>query len=150
LNSRQTARIRVLLLAVLVSLAIPAVAQFETRASALLSTEPFAVAVGDFNRDAKLDLAVSRFVPHNGVTILLGNGDGTFRAGSTYSVGSHLSHVVAVDFRHNGILDLVLADTLTDDVYVMLGDGDGTFQSPIAYQAAGRTYDLATGDFTGD
>jgi hypothetical protein len=131
-------------------LSIGAVAQFETRSATYTSTEPFSTAVGDFNGDGKLDLAVSAFVPTNSITILLGNGDGTFHRGASYSFGAQFSYVIAADFRHSGTLDLVVGDTLSGNVYVLRGNGDGTFQQATAYPTAGPVYIVATGDFTGD
>lgn len=125
-------------------------AQFETRSSVPIGTSPFVIAVGDFDRDGKLDLAVTSYISTNSVAILLGNGDGTFRKGSVYAAGSQLSSLATADLRNNGILDLVLADSLNDDIYVLLGNGDGTFQAPVAYPTNGWSTSVAVGDFTGD
>jgi hypothetical protein len=126
-----------------------AFAQFETRSAAYLSTEPFSMAVGDFNEDGKIDLAVTSYAPNNSVTILLGNGDGTFHQSDSYSFGGQFSYVATADFRHNGGLDLVVGDTLNGNLYVLLGNGDGTFQQAITYPTVGPAYTVATGDFTG-
>jgi len=111
---------------------------------------PYSAAVGDFDGDGKLDMAVVSYLPTGTMNILLGNGDGTFRLGQTFTVGVQPFFVAAASFRRNGILDLAVSDSLSSDVYVMLGNGDGTFQAPVAYPASGRTYTIATGDFTGD
>ncbi len=105
--------------------------------------------MGDFNRDGRLDLAVSNYLPSGSVTILFGKGDGTFRAGPTYPVGSQPFYVAAADFRHVGILDLAVGDSLTQDVYVLLGNGDGTFQSAVPYPTVGNPSVVSVGDFTG-
>jgi FG-GAP-like repeat len=77
------------------------------------------VAVGDFNGDGKPDLAVVSSCPtrFNGgcssdiVTILLGNGDGTFRVGNAYSTGGlDPSGVVIGDFNGDGKLDLAISN----------------------------------------
>ena len=71
-------------------------AQFETRASASTGTySPFSAAVGDFNADGILDIAVVSFLPSSNVTIFLGNGDGTFRTGASYAVGSQPLYATA-------------------------------------------------------
>jgi archaellum component FlaF (FlaF/FlaG flagellin family) len=126
-------------------------AQFETRASASTGAySPFSAAVGDFNGDGMLDVAVVSFLPSSHVSILLGNGDGTFKAGDSYVVGTQPLYAAAASLRSNGVLDLIVGDSLNDDLYVMLGNGDGTFQPPVAYPTSGRTVQVATGDFAGD
>jgi hypothetical protein len=135
----------------LLVLALSATSQFETRAAFLMSGQaPYSAAVGDFNRDGIQDLAVVSYLPTGTLSIWLGNGDGTFRLGETYTVGVQPFFVTAASLRDNGILDLVVSDSLRDDVWVMLGNGDGTFEAPVAYPAAGRSYTVSTGDFTGD
>jgi hypothetical protein len=127
-------------------------AQFETRGS--FSTWPYSpisAVIGDFNRDGKLDLAVvSDLPPPGSVMIFLGNGDGTFTAGASYSPAVQPFFAATASLRKNGILDLVVGDTLSDYVYVMLGNGDGTFQPAIAYPTSGRPAVVGTGDFNND
>lgn len=91
------------------------------------------------NGDGILDLVT------NGVSILLGNGDGTFRnAGGIQVSGS--GGPIAADFNADGKVDIaLLADVGNlNGTYVLLGNGDGTFQTPIVTRGAGR---LASGDF---
>jgi hypothetical protein len=127
-----------------------AFAQFETRASFSIGpADPFSVIVGDFNGDGILDVAVLNDVPAGSVEILLGNGDGTFRAGSTYSTAAAF-YGAAASLRNNGILDLVFGGAGTDNVYVMLGNGDGTFEPAVAYATTANSWMIALGDFTGN
>jgi hypothetical protein len=134
-----------------IALSSNALGQFETRSSfAMPGTAPYSAAVGDFNHDGKLDLAVVSYIPTGTVNILLGNGDGTFHPGKSYSVAVQPFFAAAVSLRRNGILDLVVSDSLSDDVYVMLSNGDGTFQRAVAYPTLGEPFTVSTGDFTGD
>ena len=64
------------------------------------------------------------------VSVLLGNGDGTFQPQVTYAVGIVPDAIVAGDFTGDGQLDLAVANILSNDVSVLLGNGDGTFADP--------------------
>jgi RHS repeat-associated protein len=114
---------------------------------------PYSIAVGDFNGDGKLDLAVANS-GSNTVTILLGNGDGTFTPaiGSPVAVGSKPYSVAVGDFNGDGRLDLAVANGLDNTVTILLGNGDGTFTpaigSPVAVGSVPFT--IAVGDFDGD
>ena len=99
-----------------------ALGQFETRGQFTASHRPYSIAVGDFNHDGILDLAVATACcPNGGVYILLGNGDGTFKPGMYYSAGISPTSVVAADFDHDGDLDLAVANSLSDYVSILLG-----------------------------
>jgi hypothetical protein len=108
------------------------------------------VAVGDFNGDGIPDLATAN-THSNSVSILLGNGDGTFQNAVDYDAGPGPASVAAGDFSHDGTLDLAVANAIpTNTVSVLLGQGDGSFQAPFSY-ATGTSPDfVAVGDFNGD
>ena len=98
---------------------------------------PQSVAVGDFNKDGKLDMAVSNY---NGggpgsISVFLGNGNGTFQSAVDYPTGNGPVVVVAADFNHDGSLDLATANDTGSSVSVLLGNGDGTFQTHKDYAA---------------
>jgi hypothetical protein len=112
---------------------------------------PYAMVAGDFNRDGKMDLAVTNAAA-NSVVILLGNGDGTFTLGATVPVGSNPLSIVAGDFTHRGKLDLAVANALDNTVTVLLGDGNGNFaptrNSPLGVGSVPQG--IALVDFNGD
>src|SRR5438874_3113235 len=99
-----------------------------------VGTIPFSVAMGDFNGDGKPDLAVANF-DSNTVSVLLGNGDGTFRAPLTVGVGNGPTSVAVGDFNGDGKLDLAVADFNSNTVSALLGNGAGTFRPPLASDA---------------
>src|ERR1019366_6887816 len=93
---------------------------------------PYGVVVGDFNGDGKLDLAVGNLTGQT-ISVLIGNGDGTFRPQVTYSTSGVMPISIAVgDFTGDGKLDIVIADYPYSTVQIMIGNGDGTFQPGLA------------------
>ncbi|MBC8353202.1 MAG: VCBS repeat-containing protein [Planctomycetes bacterium] len=95
--------------------------------------EPVDVALGDLNGDGVLD-AVTANGETNSVSLLLGNGDGTFRFSGSPSLGtdrSSLEQVELVDLSEDGLLDVVVLDRTGDAILVLLGKGDGMFGTVI-------------------
>ena len=127
-------------------------AQFETRGSFPASATPYSVAVGDFNHDGKLDLAVADAGPHNGrVAVLLGNGDGTFKPAVYYTAGVAPVSVAAADFNGDGNLDLAVSNLISTYVSILLGNGDGTFQPAMQTPPlADYSTFVSVGDFNND
>jgi len=100
---------------------------FSPAVSYLAGANPQAVVTGDFNGDGRLDLAVAN-AARDTVSVLNGNGDGTFQAPQTFSTGAGILSLAAGDFNGDGRLDLVTVNSR--DVSVLLGIGNGTFQLP--------------------
>ena len=129
---------------------------FTQAASLALGTnnDPTALAVGDFNNDGKLDLAVGVTVgsPSDLVKIFLGNGNGTFTAGTTITLGAYEPYGIAVgDFNGDGKLDLAVADLGSAKVTILLGNGNGTFAAGVQHATGGSVRGaLPLGDFNGD
>src|SRR6266511_3263154 len=113
------------------------------------ATYPESVAVGDFNRDGKADLAVANVGSAN-VSVLLGNGDGTFQTALNYATGANPLSVAVGDFNGDGILDLAVANNGSADISVLLGNGDGTFRIAVNFSAGPYPESVAAGDFNGD
>ena len=90
------------------------------------------VAVGDFNRDGRSDLAASNYNDGN-VSILLGNGDGTFRAAGTVPTGAAPWFILVDDMNNDQVPDLIVTGHWSDIVSVVHGNGDGTFQPHVWY-----------------
>src|SRR5437016_5672023 len=85
------------------------------------------------------------------VSILLGNGDGTFRPAVNYSGLSAPVAVIVADFNHDGHADLAVSNSAgSAPVTIFLGNGDGTFQAPISQQFGCKSISLTAADFNHD
>jgi tetratricopeptide (TPR) repeat protein len=89
---------------------------------------PVAIATGDLNNDSHPDLAVVNQTD-NTVSVMLGNGDGTFTAAtnSPLPTGQAPTAVAIADFNADGNPDIAVTDPQTDSVSVFLGLGQGLF-----------------------
>jgi len=124
---------------------------FQKQVGYAVGAFPYAVAVGDFNGDGKLDLVVTNSSESdNTVSVLLGNGDGTFQNQVTYATGTSPYAVAVGDFNGDGKLDLAVTNRADDTVGVLLGNGDGTFQNQVFYYVGNYPSSVAVGDFNGD
>lgn len=111
---------------------------------------PSALAVGDFNGDGLLDVAVTNFNDGT-VSILLGDGKGGFNAKNPpIQVGFRPAAVVAADFNGDGILDLAVANSGDNTITILTGHNDGTFPSAAYIAVGSRPVSIAVGDFNGD
>ncbi len=113
---------------------------------------PYSVAIHDLNGDGKVDLVVSNGGAvgswKGSVSVLLGNGNGTFQPAVNYSTGGQVAASVAIgNLRGDGVPDLVVAN-YGGPVGVLLGNGDGTFQQAVTYSSNGPS-SVALGDLRG-
>lgn len=116
-----------------------------------------AIAIGDFNGDHLLDVAVWAVNATTGnteVQILLGNGAGGFTFSATYAAPNSSNFnpgpnsIAVSDVNGDGKLDVV-GLTQYNGVFIFLGNGDGTFQAPANY-ATGTTFGCCNGLAVGD
>lgn len=129
---------------------IPAPAKGEFLGPSTYATgqSPNSITVADFNGDGNMDLAVPNF-SSNTVSVLMGSGDGTFRARTDFATGVAPSSVAVGDFNEDGKLDMAVANA-TNTLSVLLGNGDGTFQSHVDYPAGSGPISVAAADFNRD
>jgi hypothetical protein len=116
------------------------------------AVQPFDVQAADLNNDGNLDLVTangSNTTSDGSVSVLLGNGDGTFQAPTVYPVGGRPFSVAVTDLNNDGAPDIVVG-TSTNTVSVLLNNGDGTFGTAQTFAAGPRTTGVAVGDFNND
>jgi hypothetical protein len=123
------------------------------------NTNPQSLTIGDFDEDGIPDLAVVNAVTiitqgPGTVSILLGNGDGTFQPGTEFPAGRGPGAIVAADLDGDGHLDLALTDyipiNVVSAVAVLRGNGNGTFQSLVALRTANGPVRIVAADLDGD
>jgi hypothetical protein len=102
----------------------------------------------DFNRDGRLDQAVLN--AEGGISVLLGNGDGTFTMKSSPAVGNDPYAIAVGDFNGDDIPDLAVANNQDSTVSILLGKGDGTFTAADSPSTPTYPEAIAAGDFNGD
>jgi hypothetical protein len=108
-----------------------------------------ALAIGDFNGDGKLDLALAASGVDN-VSVVLGNGDGTFATNPGIPVNTGLPNAIAAgDFTGSGKTDLVTTG-FAGGAAVLLNNGDGTFRAGPTLSIDGTPIAVVVGAFTND
>ena len=91
--------------------------------------QPKEIVTADFNHDGRLDLVTSN--ESNSVSVLVGNGDGSFGAPRTFPAGSSVQSLTVGDFDNDGNLDVATVN-VSIGVTALLGNGDGTFRPAIS------------------
>jgi hypothetical protein len=116
-------------------------------------SQPRSFAIGDFNNDDRMDIAVANFGSHT-IGIFLGYGNISFANQLSYSTDSYSSpYSIAVgDFNNDTRLDIVVTNYDSDKVGVFLGYGNGSFTNQTTFSTGfdSDPYSVAVDDFNGD
>jgi hypothetical protein len=116
-------------------------------------SHPSSVAVGNFNDDNLLDIAITNYGT-NDIGIFLGYGDRLFSDITRYSTGDNsgpLSLAIG-EFNNDSLADIVVANSETNNVVVLMGYGNGSFSTSMTYStgASSQPMSVAVGDFNRD
>jgi hypothetical protein len=127
---------------------------FQTATRVDSGISPQSVVAADFNADGKVDLALANFGSLFGsgtLSILFGNGNGTFAAKVDYLVGRKPESVTAGDFNGDGKTDLAVANYYSSEISVLINSGGGSFPQRHVYDWVGTVPGtVAMADFNHD
>jgi hypothetical protein len=119
--------------------------------SPVVNGQASGVTVGDFNKDGKADLAVANYTLSAGfVSILFGNGDGTFQAPVSYDAELHTAGVVTTDFNADGFLDVAVVNTGSNTISVLKGKAGGAFNTAVNYPTGSLPFGITVVFSNGD
>jgi len=118
--------------------------------------DPFQSVIADFNGDGIPDMATANASFSEGtMSVMLGNGDGTFKIPVTYTSGIFSEAILTGDFNNDGVVDLAVTAQYNNvgtsgAVSIYLGNGDGTFQPQIVLNFTGFPDSSVVADFNHD
>jgi FG-GAP-like repeat/Fibronectin type III domain len=123
---------------------------FGTRIDFATRNAPASMAIGDLNGDGHLDLAVAASPGLGTVSVLLGDGTGSFGPQTEFGAGVGGYSVVMGDLNGDDHLDVAVANYSSDSVSVLLGDGTGSFGPQTDFATGTAPSSMAIGDLNGD
>ncbi len=128
----------------------PKMLDFAAAQSYPVGMRPRKVATADFNGDGKLDIVTANSFSGD-VSILLGNGDGTFQNAQIAAAGGlNPLAIAAADWNGDKQPDIIVADANANVVAIALGKGDGTFAAPATAPTGMTPFSVEVGDLNGD
>ncbi len=104
---------------------------------------------GDFDGDGRPDIVTAN-QQDNTISLLLGNGDGTFHQPLRYPTNTNPQAVVSGDFNRDGIPDVAIANVIVVGIQIFMGDGSGGLRPPARIAADMQVSQLAVADLNGD
>ena len=120
-----------------------------TAVISIFAVYPSSIVLGDLNQDGILDV-VSATNYNDSAAVLLGNGNGTFKATTNFGTGAASMSVILGDINGDGILDIVSANKGSNNASVLLGNGNGTFKAQMTFGTGLAPQSITLGDLNGD
>ncbi|CAF5068317.1 unnamed protein product, partial [Rotaria sp. Silwood1] len=118
-----------------------------------LGSYPYGIAIGDFNNDKQMDIAVANSGTDN-VGVFLGYGNGSFQKQEIYfiDVSSRPSYLAVGDFNNDHQLDIAVSNTGSYNISIFIGYGNGSFATKITHSITSKSspFGIANGDFDKD
>jgi predicted NUDIX family NTP pyrophosphohydrolase len=111
--------------------------------------KPISVAADDFDGDSRTDLAIANY-DSGDVSVLLGEGDGSFGAATSYDAGDLPTSIAVGEFNGDADPDLAIANAGDDSVSVLLGTQGASFGAATDYSTGDQPWSVAVGDFNDD
>jgi hypothetical protein len=124
---------------------------FLPRVPITVGSSPTEDRVVDLNGDGKLDIVLENS-GSNTISVLLGNGDGTFQPAVTYATGAQPWSMDVGDLNGDGKPDIVTCNLAASTASVLINNGDGTFKPRVDYTTGTGSAPecLRLGDVNGD
>ena len=133
---------------------ITALPSFAAQSTVSTGAKPASVTLGDVDGDGNLDMITANYgtnaSPGSTVSVLLGNGNGTFKAQTAFATGTQPFSVTLGDVNGDGALDIVTANKGSNNASVLLGNGDGAFKAQTTFATGTQPRSVALGDVNGD
>jgi hypothetical protein len=124
---------------------------FATPLALALGGQPESLAVADLDGQDGLDLAIAHGGEVGYISVVLGNGDGTFQTETRFASGTTRSKAIAAkDLDGDGYEDLVQVGLGDPPVVAFYGDGEGQMSAPVPLAVDARARDVAIADLDGD
>jgi Ca2+-binding RTX toxin-like protein len=107
------------------------------------ATHHNSINVADVNGDDKLDIVKAN---SNNISVLLGNGKGSFAIPTTFTgTGFESSTMNVADMNSDGKMDAITANEYGNDISVLLGDGEGGFAQPTTFVTSSNKSRFSSG-----
>jgi hypothetical protein len=108
----------------------------------------YSIISGDFNGDNLIDLAAAKTT--NNVSVLIGNGLGSFSTATNFAVDVAPESVTTADFNGDGKMDLATANYTSNNLSVLMGNGLGSFSTATNFTVGIAPTSIISADFNGD